>query len=192
MRARLLLSIVLALSPSLGLAQDQLTITNNNSSLKVTRDPATFVGFGPSDPLRLPRTMEWTVDGRTILVYPSAPWDFIDVEHFHTDAHVGVQQLHAQGPMLGLEMLAMMTDMARAMPTLACEALAKLKLPKLLVTGERSPAGLLLITAELEYCMEGESHVMVPDAGHGMHSANPTFYNGAVLAFLQRARGSAR
>src|SRR5262245_30215865 len=101
MKARLLLSMLLALSPSLGLAQDQLTITNNNSSLKVTRDPATFVGFGPSDPLRLPRTMEWTVDGRTILVYPSAPWDFIDVEHFHTDAHVGVQQLHAQGPMLG-------------------------------------------------------------------------------------------
>jgi pimeloyl-ACP methyl ester carboxylesterase len=100
--------------------------------------------------------------------------------------------IKTQGPMLGLEMLAMMTDMARAMPTLACEALAKLKLPKLLVTGERSPAGLLLITAELEYCMEGESHVMVPDAGHGMHSANPTFYNGAVLAFLQRARGSAR
>jgi pimeloyl-ACP methyl ester carboxylesterase len=100
--------------------------------------------------------------------------------------------IKTQGPMLRLEMLANTTDLATNMPALPCEALAKLKLPKLLVTGERSPAGLLLITAELEYCMEGESHVMVPDAGHGMHSANPTFYNGAVLPFLQRARGSPR
>jgi hypothetical protein len=45
--------------------------------------------------------MEWTVDGRVILVYASGPWGFIDVEHFHVDAHVGAAQLHAQGPMLG-------------------------------------------------------------------------------------------
>jgi hypothetical protein len=45
--------------------------------------------------------MEWTVDGRKILVYPSGPWSFIDVGHFHPDAHVLVQQIHAQGPMIG-------------------------------------------------------------------------------------------
>ena len=28
--------------------------------------------------------------------------------------------------------------------------------------------------------------MMVPDAGHGMHADNPTFYNQAVMAFLQR------
>ena len=58
--------------------------------------------------------------------------------------------------------------------------------PTLLVTGERSPAMFLLVTAELERCLEGESQVMVPEAGHGMHGDNPTFYNQAVMAFLQR------
>ena len=91
-----------------------------------------------------------------------------------------------QGPMLRLEMLANMADMPTNMPTLACEALAKLKRPTLLVTGERSPAALLMVTAELERCLEGERQVMVPDAGHGMHSDNPDFYNQAVMGFLQR------
>jgi pimeloyl-ACP methyl ester carboxylesterase len=45
---------------------------------------------------------------------------------------------------------------------------------------------LLLVTGELERCLEGESHVMVPDAGHGMHADNPAFYNQAVLSFLRR------
>ena len=43
-----------------------------------------------------------------------------------------------------------------------------------------------LITAELERCLEGESQVMVPDAGHTMHRENTAFYNKAVMAFLQR------
>jgi hypothetical protein len=70
-----------------------LTVTSNNSTLKVTTDTAP--GF------HLPRGMEWTVDGRRILVYPSAPWSLIDVGHFHPDAHVAIQQIHAQGPMIG-------------------------------------------------------------------------------------------
>ena len=74
----------------------------------------------------------------------------------------------------------------RHMPPLDCGNLGKLNLPTLLVTGERSPAMFLLITAELERCLEGESQVMVPNAGHGMHGDNPTFYNQTVMAFLQR------
>ena len=79
-----------------------------------------------------------------------------------------------------------MTDPSATYPPLDCGNLGKLKLPTLLVTGERSPAILLLIAAELERCLEGESKVMVPKAGHGMHGDNPTFYNEAVLGFLQR------
>jgi non-heme chloroperoxidase len=80
----------------------------------------------------------------------------------------------------------LMTEMSALMPPLDCGDLGKLKVPTLLVTGERSPAMFLLITAELEGCLEGESQVMVPNAGHGMHGDNPTFYNQAVMAFLQR------
>ena len=79
-----------------------------------------------------------------------------------------------------------MTEGPAYMPALDCVDLAKLKRPTLLVTGEQSPAIFLLITAELERCLEGESEVMVPDAGHGMHRENTAFYNQAVLAFLQR------
>jgi pimeloyl-ACP methyl ester carboxylesterase len=79
----------------------------------------------------------------------------------------------------------MMTETAAVMPP-DCEDLRKLKLSTLLVTGERSPAMFLLITAELERCLKDESQVMVPEAGHVMHGDNPTFYDQAVMAFLQR------
>ena len=79
-----------------------------------------------------------------------------------------------------------MTDLSAYLPPLSCDKLGELKRPALLVTGERSPARFLLITAELERCLEGESQVMVPEAGHGMHRENAAFYNQAVLGFLQR------
>ena len=79
-----------------------------------------------------------------------------------------------------------MTERSAYMPSLDCGSLGKLTRPMLLVTGERSPAMLLLITAELERCVEGESQVMVPEAGHTMHRENTAFYNQAVMAFLQR------
>jgi pimeloyl-ACP methyl ester carboxylesterase len=94
---------------------------------------------------------------------------------------VRTELVEKQAPALRLHL----TELS-ALPPLDCGDLGKLKLPTLLVTGERSPAMFLLITAELERCLEGESQVMVPDAGHGMHSDNPTFYNQTVLAFLQR------
>jgi pimeloyl-ACP methyl ester carboxylesterase len=81
----------------------------------------------------------------------------------------------------------LMTEMSAVYPPLNCADLGKLTRPTLLVTGERSPAFFLLITAELERCLEGESQVMVPEAGHGgMHHENAPFYNQAVLAFLQQ------
>jgi pimeloyl-ACP methyl ester carboxylesterase len=79
-----------------------------------------------------------------------------------------------------------MTEPSAYTPPLNCGQLGRLTRPTLLVTGERSPAMFLLITAELEHCLKGESQVMVPNAGHGMHGQNPTFYNPAVIAFLQR------
>jgi pimeloyl-ACP methyl ester carboxylesterase len=79
-----------------------------------------------------------------------------------------------------------MTEPSAYMPPLECQDMGRLKRPTLLVTGERSPAMFLLITAELERCLEGESQVMVPEAGHGMHRDNAAFYDRAVLSFLQR------
>jgi hypothetical protein len=92
MKAKLFLCAIAALAPTLGQAAD-VTISSNNSTLKVTS--GTVTGF------QLPGVMDWTVDGRKILVYPSGPWTFIDVQHFHPDAHVDATQAHARGPMIG-------------------------------------------------------------------------------------------
>jgi len=92
MKAKLLLCAILVAAPTLSPAAD-VTITSTNSTLKVTS------GITPG--FQLPQVMDWTVDGRKILVYPSSPWNFIDVQHFHADAHVDTTQLHAQGPMIG-------------------------------------------------------------------------------------------
>jgi non-heme chloroperoxidase len=79
-----------------------------------------------------------------------------------------------------------MTEPSAILPPLDCGNLGKLKRPTLLVTGERSHAMFLLIMAELERCLEGESQVMIPEAGHTMHRENAPFYNQAVAAFLPR------
>ena len=94
--------LALVLCSLAGLAQaDSVTVTDGNASLKTTRDEPIFNIGSPGDPLRLLRTLEWTVDGRRILVYPSGPSTFFDVGHFHSGAHVTAQQIHAQGPYLG-------------------------------------------------------------------------------------------
>jgi hypothetical protein len=101
MKATLFLAAALALVPALGAAQDSVTTTDDNSSMTVWRDPAIYYGYGASDPLQLPRKIDWVVDGRSILVYPSGPWGFIDTVHFHSGGHVSAQQIHVMGPMLG-------------------------------------------------------------------------------------------
>ena len=78
-----------------------MTITDHNSSVKFSIDePNANIG-SPSDPLQLPRTLEWTVDGRRILIYPSGPSTFLDIGHSHSGAHVAANQIHGQGPLLG-------------------------------------------------------------------------------------------
>jgi non-heme chloroperoxidase len=81
--------------------------------------------------------------------------------------------------------LEMLTEKSAYLPSLPCETVRQLERPVLSVTGERSTAFNLLTSAELERCLEGESHVMVPEVGHGLME-NPAFYNEAVLAFLRR------
>lgn len=80
---------------------DTVTVSHGNASLKFTIDGTSFKLGQPNDPVQLPRTLEWTVDGRRILVYPSGPFTFIDVGHLHAALHVDAHQMHAQGPMLG-------------------------------------------------------------------------------------------
>ena len=96
----LLVATILAWACGSAVARSE-TVTDQNASLKFTIDEPTANLNVPSDPVQLPRTVEWTVDGRRILVYPSSPLTFLDIGHLHTNAHVGANQIHGQGPMLG-------------------------------------------------------------------------------------------
>ena len=89
-------------APCLVCAAPPITISDQNSSLVYTTDdPGSNIPGGTSNPVQLPRTLQWTVDGRRILVYPSGPSTFLDISHAHLNAHVAANQIHAQGPMLG-------------------------------------------------------------------------------------------
>jgi len=93
---------------------------------------------------------------------------------------VQTEMVERAGPEHRLEIL---TETSVYMPPVSCEALAELGRPALLMTGERSHARFLLVTAELEECLIDESYVMVPEVGHGMFS-NVSFTNDAILTFL--------
>ena len=87
------------------------------------------------------------------------------------------------GPEFRLEML---TEPEEYMIPLTCEALENLEIPTLLMTGEMTSIGfVLLITGEIERCMDGEFYVMVPEADHGALSGNAVFFDDTYLSFLQ-------
>src|SRR5688572_829340 len=46
---------------------DTVTVSEGNASLKFNTDSSGFNLGQPNDPVQLPRTLEWTVDGRRIL-----------------------------------------------------------------------------------------------------------------------------
>lgn len=82
--------------------------------------------------------------------------------------------------------LEMLSEPSVYLPPLSCDDVSRLHRPALLVTGERTPAVFVLTNAELERCVDGESHVMIPGVGHDLPTGDPAFFNQAVLAFLQR------
>jgi len=72
------------------------------------------------------------------------------------------------------------------MPALECRDVAGIRSSVLLVTGQRSPRRFHVIDDELARCLRTQEVVTVPGAGPGVPSANPRFFNEAVLSFLAR------
>ena len=72
-------------------------------------------------------------------------------------------------------------------PELPREALAKIRIPVLLVTGAQSPPFLVQLSACLEEFIPGAQHVEIPDASHLMHEDNPAALNQELLRFFARA-----
>lgn len=80
--------------------------------------------------------------------------------------------------------LEMLADRRLYLPVVPCRELARLKVPVLLVRGQRSMPMFHHISDELARCLQGETSVTIPGAGHAVHAGQPAYYNQLVLRFL--------
>jgi pimeloyl-ACP methyl ester carboxylesterase len=79
------------------------------------------------------------------------------------------------------EMLANRRDYS---PPISCAELGRVTTPVLLVRGDRSPPVFQHITDELARCLQSDTTVIIPGAGHPPHAGNPSYYNQVVLRFI--------
>ncbi|HWC75678.1 MAG TPA: alpha/beta hydrolase [Gemmatimonadales bacterium] len=78
----------------------------------------------------------------------------------------------------------MLANREQYLPTVSCAELGRVATPTLLLRGDRSPRAFQLISDELARCMQSDTMVTIPGAGHPVHTANPGYYNQVVLRFL--------
>jgi non-heme chloroperoxidase len=70
------------------------------------------------------------------------------------------------------------------MPALDCASLGRRVMPVLLLQGEQSPRMYRVITTELARCLQSDTVISVPNAGHSIHTTNAALFNQTVLRFL--------
>jgi len=78
----------------------------------------------------------------------------------------------------------MLANREQYMAPLKCRDLGALHTGVLLVSGDRSAPVFHAINAELARCLQNDSTVTIPNAGHAMQSSNPAYYNQVVLRYL--------
>lgn len=78
----------------------------------------------------------------------------------------------------------MLADRQPYLPALDCAALGRLAMPVLLIQGDRSPRMYHIITAELAHCLQSDTVITIPAAGHRTNATNPGAYNQTVLRYL--------
>jgi pimeloyl-ACP methyl ester carboxylesterase len=78
------------------------------------------------------------------------------------------------------------TPFERYMPELHPNRLTAMRVPTLLLGAERSPRFFSIILNEIERTLPLNERVLVPRAGHAMHSGNAAFFNRSIMEFLNR------
>lgn len=71
-------------------------------------------------------------------------------------------------------------------PPLTCDDLKKIKVPVLLLTGDRSPLFFISISGELNRCLSNKESVTLPNSSHGLEFENPADFNKIVLGFIDK------
>jgi pimeloyl-ACP methyl ester carboxylesterase len=92
------------------------------------------------------------------------------------------------------ELRQVLTDNARTLPLLfsappaaiSCDALRALKVPTLLVRGERTPVFFVKTNESTGRCIAGSRQAVVPAASHVMSADNPAGFNRTVLQFIDQ------
>lgn len=69
-------------------------------------------------------------------------------------------------------------------PTVTCNELQKIKVPVLLVGGDKSIALCTATTKELDRCLNNNELAVLPNASHGLQNDNPSEFNKIVLRFI--------
>jgi len=69
-------------------------------------------------------------------------------------------------------------------PPLDCDEIKTLKMPVLLIKGDRSPEILTVIIDELDSCIVNNELVTLPNSSHGLEYENPIEFNKIVLDFI--------
>ena len=78
----------------------------------------------------------------------------------------------------------MTTPRDRYMPAITCDEVGALKRPTLVLSAERSPRFLHIVTDRLRRCLTSVDTGTVPNTGHALQMGNPTAFNDQVLRFL--------
>jgi pimeloyl-ACP methyl ester carboxylesterase len=73
---------------------------------------------------------------------------------------------------------------AAPLPTITCDALAAVKVPTLVVRGERTPRFFTATNAVVSKCIGGSKAVTITKASHAMSYDNPAEFNEVVMGFI--------
>jgi len=68
--------------------------------------------------------------------------------------------------------------------TVTCTDIGRLKMPVLLMAGEKSPPLFKKMGAAARDCLPSAGSVTIPEAGHQMNQLNPSAFDSALVKFL--------
>src|SRR4030095_1824401 len=68
----------------------------------------------------------------------------------------------------------------------ACDDLKKIKVPVLLLNGDKSPLIFSVVINELDHCLSNKERAILPNSSHGLQYDNPDEFNKVVLRFINK------
>ena len=75
---------------------------------------------------------------------------------------------------------------AAPQPTITCDALRGIKVPTLVIRGERTPRFFTATNTAVSKCIAGSKAVTITKASHAMSFDNPMEFNRAVMGFIEQ------